>query len=249
MAVVHDEAAPWRRVDLAVVVSLVYCAAAALGLTSRQIPHLAWGISLLGAIAVLQVMHCRQSHGGRRPRSWPATVALQALLTFVPVFFLGPYWVGSPGLLAASVLLFLRPRWRWPGWATVIAGQFIIMWPLYDMPEVVIYFSVGAVVPSLGVFSLTRLTDLLGQLRAARSDLARLAVAYERERVAADLHDVLGYSLMAIASKGERSHALTAGDDPGRAREEIATLLDLSRQALDDVRVIAQRYRVRSDPP
>jgi two-component system sensor histidine kinase DesK len=242
---VPEEAAPRRSVDLAVVVSVGWCVAGAFGLVVRDSPHRGWGIAMLGAIAVLQAVHCRQSHRGRRPRSWPATVAVQALLTFVPVYFLGVAWVGAPGLLAASLLLFLRPPWGWLGWALVIAGVLVVMWPLVDAPQVAFYFAIGAVMASLGVFGMTRLTDLVGQLRAARTELVRLAVADERERVAADLHDVLGYGLMAIASKGERSYALAGGDDPQRAAEEMATMMELSRQALDDVRAIAWQYRVR----
>src|SRR4051794_22233438 len=101
-------AGPRLRGDLAIVMTICWCAATALGLIFRHSAHLGWGIALLGAITALQSVHCRQSYAGRRPRSWPVTVALQALLTFLPVLFLGAAWVGAPGLLAATLLLFFR---------------------------------------------------------------------------------------------------------------------------------------------
>jgi two-component system, NarL family, sensor histidine kinase DesK len=242
-------ATPRPRGDLAILMTVCWCGFSAFGLVARHAAHLGWGIALLGAIAVLQSVHCRQSYSGRRPKSWPATVALQALFTFVPVMFLGAAWVGAPGLLAATLLFFLRPLWGWLGCAFVITSLFTITWLLVDGPQAAIYLTLGAIVSCLGLFGLTRLTGLVGQLRAARTDIVRLAVAEERERVAADLSDVLGYSLTAIASKGERTFALMAGDDPHQAREELATMLELSRQALDDVRAIAQRYQGQPGRP
>ena len=47
------------------------------------------------------------------------------------------------------------------------------------------------------------LRDRNEELHEARAELARLAVAEERERFARDLHDLLGHSLSVIALKAE----------------------------------------------
>ena len=63
------------------------------------------------------------------------------------------------------------------------------------------------------------------QLRGARAELARMAVAEERERFARDLHDLLGHSLSVIALKAELAGRLLP-DRPSEAAGEIAELED-----------------------
>jgi len=58
-------------------------------------------------------------------------------------------------------------------------------------------------------------------------------------RFARDLHDLLGYSLSAITLKAELARRLVSSN-PGRARDETAELLDIARQALADVRLVAR---------
>ena len=48
------------------------------------------------------------------------------------------------------------------------------------------------------------------ELSCARAELARLAVAQERQRFARDLHDLLGHSLSVIALKAELAGRLLA---------------------------------------
>jgi two-component system sensor histidine kinase DesK len=61
-------------------------------------------------------------------------------------------------------------------------------------------------------------------------------------RFARDLHDLLGYSLSAITLKAELTRRLV-GSNPARARDEIAEVIDIARQALADVRDVSGGYR------
>ncbi|MBT2226615.1 sensor histidine kinase, partial [Nonomuraea sp. NEAU-A123] len=85
---------------------------------------------------------------------------------------------------------------------------------------------------------LGRLTGLITVLDRARHELAQAAVRRERTRVARDLHDVLGFSLSAVALKGELAERLLEAD-PGRARAELASLVALVEQALVELESIA----------
>ncbi|MFF2031005.1 sensor histidine kinase [Arthrobacter sp. NPDC058192] len=87
-----------------------------------------------------------------------------------------------------------------------------------------------------------RQTETVRQLRNAQNELAALAVAEERNRVARDMHDILGHSLTVIAVKAELAGRLIA-IAPEKAAAEVAQLEDLARGALADVRATVSGYR------
>ncbi len=94
---------------------------------------------------------------------------------------------------------------------------------------------VSLVLASLSVFGFTMLVLRNRQLQAARDEVAVLAVERERERIARDMHDVLGHSLTVISVKAELA-ARMFEVDPARARDEILQVQSLARSALADVR-------------
>ncbi|MFC8799129.1 sensor histidine kinase [Promicromonospora sp. NPDC057138] len=82
---------------------------------------------------------------------------------------------------------------------------------------------------------------------AARLDDARrlagqLAVADERLRFAADLHDIQGHHLQVIALKSELAARL-AEADPARAAEQMREVQRLAGDALRETRALVQGYR------
>jgi two-component system sensor histidine kinase DesK len=81
------------------------------------------------------------------------------------------------------------------------------------------------------------------ELTAARAELARLAVAQERERFARDLHDLLGHSLSVIAIKAELAGRLLR-DRPEEAAREVADVEEVARTALGEVRDAVSGYRL-----
>jgi two-component system sensor histidine kinase DesK len=87
-----------------------------------------------------------------------------------------------------------------------------------------------------------RQTETVRQLRSAQNELAALAVAEERNRVARDMHDILGHSLTVIAVKAELAGRLIA-IAPEKAAVEVAQLEDLARGALADVRATVSGHR------
>lgn len=76
---------------------------------------------------------------------------------------------------------------------------------------------------------------------------AELAVVAERERVARDVHDILGHSLTVITVKSELAGRLV-DLDPERAKAEIAELTALSRDALSQVRSTVGNLRTPELP-
>lgn len=82
------------------------------------------------------------------------------------------------------------------------------------------------------------------KLRTALEENLALAAVAERERIARDLHDVLGHTLSVIVLKAELAGRLVSLD-PARAAAEIADVEKTSRAALAEIREAIGGYRAR----
>jgi two-component system sensor histidine kinase DesK len=83
------------------------------------------------------------------------------------------------------------------------------------------------------------------KLRLAQEEVEHLAKIAERERIARDLHDVLGHTLSVIVLKSELASKLF-DRDRDRARTEIAEVEQIAREALAEVRQAVRGYRTGS---
>ena len=82
------------------------------------------------------------------------------------------------------------------------------------------------------------------RLRSAQRENVALAAVAERERIARDLHDVLGHTLSVIVLKAELAGRLIGRDDV-RAAAEIADVEKTARMALAEVREAIGGYRAQ----
>jgi len=80
------------------------------------------------------------------------------------------------------------------------------------------------------------------KLRVANDEIEHLAKVAERERIARDLHDLLGHTLSLITLKAELARKLV-DRDPQRAKLEMQDVENTSRAALADVREAISGYR------
>jgi two-component system, NarL family, sensor histidine kinase DesK len=80
------------------------------------------------------------------------------------------------------------------------------------------------------------------KLRMAHEEIEQLAALAERERIARDLHDVLGHTLSVIVLKAELAGRLIERD-PQRAALEIGDVEKTARTALSEVRQAIGGYR------
>jgi two-component system sensor histidine kinase DesK len=80
------------------------------------------------------------------------------------------------------------------------------------------------------------------KLRRADDEIEHLAKVAERERIARDLHDLLGHTLSLITLKAELARKLV-DRDPERAKQEMLDVEHTSRAALADVREAISGYR------
>jgi two-component system sensor histidine kinase DesK len=80
------------------------------------------------------------------------------------------------------------------------------------------------------------------RLDLAQEQIEHLAKVAERERIARDLHDVLGHTLSVVVLKSELAGKLMARD-AARARREIGEVEQIARKALGEVREAISGYR------
>lgn len=167
-----------------------------------------------------------------RPQVTRAVCILIALLgiTFtlyrpVGVFFFifvaafGPLAVS--GNIIGSTLITL-------GSIVLIIGGWTLLWPPSMMPYVasIEAFLIGGAI-----------TFVVRQQIAVR----RIVKSSERERIAQDLHDILGHTLSVIIMKAELANRLF-DRDPQRAKSEMNDVERISRSALQEVRQAIHGY-------
>lgn len=187
--------------------------------------------------------------------------AFGAVAVFLPLYFYGFRRSGLGGLLAAfaiaglgfatslalpSASVFLTYAGSMLGWrrperqALIGIGALSLLTALFSWAtRQPFYFWM----PALFFPAMIGLSSLMGaQLReknlaleAAQAEARRLAAQAERERIARDMHDLLGHTLTVIAVKAELASKL-APVDPARASAELLDIQDTARRALAEVR-------------
>lgn len=227
---------PWVAsiLYLAVLAAGVYFAAAGLCAEPAEPWRTAGFVGLLGFLIGLEILE------RRRPRS-PArlTIALLAVrlaafwavgvlecsgfsrILYVLIPFLAYFSVGRRASYALAVLLaggiLVSLSLTEPSWYT-------------DAEQVsdVLMFCIGLVMAISMAAVATHAQRLLGQV-------AELATATERNRLARDMHDSLGHHLTAIAVQLEKAAAFRERD-PAAADQALADARLSARHALEDVR-------------
>jgi two-component system sensor histidine kinase DesK len=82
----------------------------------------------------------------------------------------------------------------------------------------------------------------MAELQLSQDEVRRLARVAERERIARDLHDLLGHTLSLVVLKSELAGKLLERD-PQAARMQIAEVEQVARKALGEVREAVSGYR------
>ncbi len=241
---------PWSRYGwLAAAVWLVFLAfpaGAVLQETEDEPVTRAVMLGLILAFGVLYVLaftwgqtaiYCGWSRL-RRLQVFGGFAALVAIMAGLSTL-IGVETLGMSAFLAALSAFCFPGRWSVVGVVGVTLGSgalllasslFAHLWPLLLLPALI------------GGFGL--LVRRLTQADENRQAMQRtLAVAAERDRVARDVHDVLGHSLTVISLKADLAERLV-DRDPQRAKGEIVDIQRLTRQSLAEIRATVAGLRV-----
>lgn len=185
-----------------------------LGLFALENPRARWHIA---GMVLLGLIFQPINHGGCTFFIFAAAMLPFSVASQVESF-VGLAIIGSIGTIEALLL----HRW---GWEVFWAGLFPVV--------------IGA-----GNTFFAERNRMNRRLRKANEEIEHLATVAERERIARDLHDVLGHTLSVITLKSELAGKLIERD-PGRAVKEIREVEEISRQALSEVRDAIRGYRCK----
>jgi two-component system, NarL family, sensor histidine kinase DesK len=122
--------------------------------------------------------------------------------------------------------------------AAVAAETLYLGYPLGTTESVLLY----CVLFGLGNFAFAQQARTNALLERANLEIERLSQEAERERIARDLHDLLGHTLTVITVKLDLARRLLSHDSD-RARNEIVEAEQTARHAMAEVREAVSGYR------
>jgi two-component system sensor histidine kinase DesK len=221
-----------------------------ISLIVRKVPpshplQVAFTLASATAVFALQLYNC--SPGARRWPWWKrgAIILGQGLATYLPLLAFHLAWTGMTGFLAGSLLLLITGWKAWAPFAAIATMMLVVAIMTWLGASDIASMAIICLASGIVVFGLGQLALLVWHAQARRGEIAQLAAIRERTRFARDLHDLLGYSLSAIALKAELSRRIM-DTKPDLAREELADVVGFARQAAADVRLVATNYRALS---
>lgn len=182
----------------------------------------------------------------RRPELWPSWRAWGIVLVQVVCVALATLAADEDGLVGL-VFVAVTAVLTLPGRSALVVALLSVA-AVHVVPRLVPGWgttdglSISLVLAVLAVWGFRQVLASNRQLRAAQDEVAALAVDRERERIARDMHDILGHTLTVVAVKAELAGRLV-DLDPARARDEIGQVQGLARSALADVRSMVTATR------
>lgn len=223
---------------VAVVVSAGFSFGGVIGIVYSPDPpaRKAVAFALLAVLLALHLRNCVRRTDGRRPRWWPWTLAVQAVLTAAGLVWFANTWYGNTGFLAAAVLLLVRRPWaRWTAFSLVLVAQFLSAQTVRSTLSEVLYLVVGqAAFVGVALYGVVRLYDLIVDLRSTQAGLAAAEVARERLTFAEELNARVGGGLESLVGALRR---------PDLTRDLLETSLTTARTALAEVRSVSHAHR------
>src|SRR6266851_9494999 len=238
----------WLAAVIGVAIAPVLLGALVLLVNSARSPSdlaVSAGLVLLGAIHVLYWWRPWPDRQGRAA----AALAVMVFINFVllnllglaePLVWLYPALIAGFGVRMPAAAIGVGLTALAAAAPLALEGSFIHIHPIDAIhpaaalgPSHSVLLSI--VLAGLGMTAVRQLIALNADLHATRAELADLAVARDRERLARELHDLLGRTLSLIAVKAELASRLSAKGDPSVAAE-LADVQRLARQAVRDVR-------------
>lgn len=168
--------------------------------------------------------------------------AVLVMTTLLQVAVLGPLksLTFLPFIAAAAPFTLPQAAGYIAGALTVLAS-FLIPRFVSNGQE---YFGLSISTSAVFMF-VAGITFFIGSSIESQRQARTRAILEERERVARDVHDVLGHTLTVIALKSELAGKLLERY-PGRAQAELHEITNLARESIEEVRQTVAGLKVQS---
>lgn len=203
--------------------------------------RLLYAVAASAVYVPLQVWLVLSATRGAQLRGRGLALAVVAAMTIGMVPVIGIPWLGTSYVLAALVLLMMRPPWGALAFATLAAAAAPLT-VAFDRSELALYYTLGVPMGAVPLAVVVALIRAARELQEARLVLAEEAVVRERLRIDDELRRTIGDALEQIASRGDRLATDSATDADARAGE-IQTMVGAARRTLADARQLVSRYR------
>lgn len=209
-----------------------------LGMTSMPVNGLAFWACIGAIVVFIPTYYASFRREGRAMYPQIAVITLIGMI-FTPINFGANVFFHYAAFQCGQAM---APR------RAMIAVGCMCLWMLaasfvLDLPN---YYYLPGIIVALGLAGISiseRRQQLANSaLRRSREEVHRLAQMAERERIARDLHDVLGHTLSVITLKAELAGKLV-DSKPDEARAELRQIAATSRDALASVRETVSNYR------
>lgn len=205
-------------------------------------PYPSWQIILILAVLIPFIYCYFWTYRCNSRSAYRPIIAMLVLATVITpinsgsisLFTFTSFFIGFFYSLRVSVL----------GWSGVIALLFLLNYlcqfnglyfPLYGT----------ALVLGIGMFGMVEQRRYQHQLKELQSaqEISTLATMVERERIARDLHDIMGHSLSSIALKAELAEKLLAKQEYQLATTQLQELGQIARESLSQIRHTVSDYK------
>jgi two-component system sensor histidine kinase DesK len=211
-------------------------------------PRSTWRDWLIVAVVVIAVVPMYINAWVRPARArWWSTVPTALLGAAVTPFNSGAAVLFVYGAAFAGFSESRRMALRWFVGLSALLSVFAVVsfvpmpWRLYGLvPSLLFLWLIG----TLQVDWADR-GRAEAELRIQNARIEHLATLAERDRIARDLHDLLGHSLTAIIMRAQLTNELI-DRDPARAHEEAADIEGTARAALTEIRDAVSGWRQAS---
>ncbi|GAA4856260.1 sensor histidine kinase [Saccharopolyspora cebuensis] len=246
----------WTIVPTAPVFALMTVLMTVLGGGDYSAWHLAVllpGLVLVAVQGTRFSLEMMRGLGSREHRAEQAVTFGGAVALVVYAVALDPvlviWWMFLPALLAGTIVAATPTGRRW-GLGTALSVLLAVVCAVANQflgapvatPSVALYAGLITGVIIMTVVAQAWIWDVALELDRAREVDSELAVAQERLRFAADLHDIQGHHLQAIALKAELAERLV-DRAPEAAAAQSAEIAELARTALRETRALVHGYR------
>ena len=191
-------------------------------------------LSMAAALLLFVLCYFWAHRSNKRDMHWPIIAMTLIAVLITPVnpgsismfayvgFFIGFAYTTKPYLLLLTALSALLLLLNW---------QLDIKWPYFVSMGIPMVIAVSF----FGRIELARLRQQLAEQQSA-DEIKQLAAMVERERIARDLHDILGHTLSSIALKADLAQKLLSRDKAQEATVQLNELSQIARDALSQVR-------------